>query len=163
MSKTFDPLHSPALDSASVAPRIGSAYPASLAAPFAKREKRALGDAGGLSQFGVNVVRLPPGAASAHRHWHSKADEFVYVLAGEVVLITEAGEQTLGPGMAACFPAGRADGHCLVNRSSADATYLEVGSRSPEDVVEYPDADLKALPGVGGRRRFVRKNGQSYA
>ena len=161
MGKVIGP-YLPAVDPAAVAPRTGSAYPPVYAVAVAGREKRALGDATGLSQFGVNLVRLPAGCASSQRHWHTKEDEFIYVVAGEVVLATNAGEQTLGSGMAAGFPAGQADGHCLFNRTTRDAIYLEVGSRNPEDVGEYSDVDLRAVPGEGSRRRFTRKNGQPY-
>src|ERR1039457_3534764 len=133
----------PALDPMTVTPRTGSGYPEIFRAAVAGREKRALGDAAGLSRFGVNLVRLPPGTASALRHWHTAEEEFVYVLEGEVALVTDAGTQTLGPGMAAGFPAGRPDGHQLVNRSEHDVLYLEVGDRRPEDEVEYPDIDLR--------------------
>jgi uncharacterized cupin superfamily protein len=121
----------PVLDPASVEPRRGAAYPEHLRGPFAAREKRALGDPLGLTSFGVNLTRLPPGTASALRHWHSLEDEFVMVLEGEATLITEAGETVLGPGMAAGFPKGKADGHHLVNRGKSDVVYLEVGDRRP--------------------------------
>ena len=154
--------HNPVLDPESLEPRRGSSYPERFKAEVAAREKRALGDALGLSNFGVNLVTLPPGAWSAQRHWHSAEDEFVYVVAGELTLVTDAGEQRLGPGMTAGFPAGVADGHCLINRSGAPATYLEVGDRRAEsDAVEYPDIDLKLEPGPQGRR-FVTKAGEPY-
>ena len=136
-------------------------YPNEFAAGFDKRIKRAVGDAGGLTQFGVNLTTLEPGAMSALRHWHKHEDEFVYVLAGEVILVTDAGEETLTAGMAATFPAGEPNGHHLVNRSSADATYLEVGTRSAVEDVVYPDVDLRFIKS-GGRRAFVRKSGEPY-
>ena len=149
----------PGLDPNSVEPRIGSSYPAPFRASTERREKRALGDGLGLSQFGVNLVTLPPGTASALRHWHSHEDELVYILSGSLTLVTEAGEQVLGPGMAAGFPAGVADGHCLVNKSEAVASYLEVGTRVPEqDRVVYPDHDLAVAPG----RVFTNKAGEPY-
>ena len=151
----------PALDPITVTPRTGSGYPEAFRAAVAGREKRALGDAAGLSHFGVNLVRLPPGAASAQRHWHTAEEEFVYVLEGEVELITDAGAQTLGPGMAAGFPAGRPDGHQLVNRSDRDVLYLEIGDRRPEDEVEYPDIDLRlVLPDA--KETFVHKDGSPW-
>jgi uncharacterized cupin superfamily protein len=122
-----DPRPIPVLDPASVEPRRGAAYPEHLRGPFAAREKRALGDPLGLTSFGVNLTRLPPGTASALRHWHSLEDEFVMVLEGEATLVTEAGEKVLGPRMVAGFPKGKADGHHLVNRSSRDVVYLESG------------------------------------
>ena len=115
------------LDPVSVTPRVGSTYPAPSGAPLAGREKRALGDALKLTQFGVNLVTLAPGTWSSQRHWHANEDEFIYVLDGEVTLVTDAGEKVLGPGMAAGFPAGKPDGHHLVNRSERPALYLEVG------------------------------------
>ena len=115
------------LDPVSVTPRVGSTYPAPFGAPLAGREKRALGDALKLTQFGVNLVTLAPGTWSSQRHWHANEDEFIYVLDGEVTLVTDAGEKVLGPGMAAGFPAGKPDGHHLVNRSERPALYLEVG------------------------------------
>lgn len=158
MTKTVRP---PALDPLSVSPRTGSSYPEVFRAPCAGRVKRALGAAAGLTHFGVNLVHLAPGAWSAQRHWHSHEDEFVLVLEGEVTLVSEGGEQTLGPGMAAGFPAGVADGHCLINRGAHEAVYLEVGTRAPEDVVAYPDIDLVARPGPEGRV-FTTRSGEPY-
>ena len=151
----------PALDPQSLEPRLGSSYPAPYNESCGAREKRALGDPLGLTQYGVNLVRLPPGALSSQRHWHSQEDEFVYVLEGELVLITEAGEQALGAGMAAGFPAGKDDGHQLANRSDAWAVYLEIGSRSETDAVHYPDIDL-ALVNRDGDWVFTHKNGEPY-
>ena len=151
----------PALDPADVPARAGSSYPEAFREPCRTRIKRALGDALGLSNFGVNLVTLPPGAWSAQRHWHSREDEFVYVLEGELTLISEGGEQALGAGHAAGFPAGRADGHHLVNKGSAPATYLEVGDRRREDTVTYPDVDLHLTPGPEGRV-FTDTQGKPY-
>jgi len=153
-----DTLKPPAFDPLGVPSRTGSPYPAPYKAVCEAREKRALGDAAGLRNFGVNLVHLPPGAGSAHRHWHTRQDEFIYVLEGELVLISDAGEQVLKPGMTAGFPAGAADGHQLVNKSSHPACYLEIGDRSKGDEVEYPDIDM-ALRIVDGKRRFVTKDG----
>lgn len=132
----------PAIDPTAIAPRTGTIYPEPFKATVAGRSKQALGAALGLKNFGVNRVTLAPGGASALRHWHTKQDEFIYVVAGEVTLVTEAGEQVLTAGMAAGFPAGKADGHQLVNRSGREAVYLEVGDRLPGDEVIYPDVDL---------------------
>lgn len=151
-------LQIPALDPASVKVRRGSVYPGEFAAVTEGREKRALGKAAGLTRFGVNLVRLKPGAASAHRHWHVHEDEFVYVLEGEITLVTDAGEQILGPGMAAGFPAGKADGHHLINRSSQDALYLEIGDRHPAEEAHYPDIDLHGRL-IDGAFVFTRKDG----
>ena len=151
----------PAIDPAAVEPRIGSSYPAPFDQPCAARERRPLGDAVGLTQFGVNLLTLPPGAWSSQRHWHEGEDEFVYVLEGEVTLITDAGERRLGPGMAAGFPANRRDGHHLVNRSDNAARVLEVGTRTEGDSVEYSDIDMKLQP-IEGEHRFLHKNGDPY-
>ena len=154
-------LKPPALDPASLEPRTGSAYPEPFKLATAGREKRALGNALGLKNFGVNLTTLKPGAASALRHWHAKQDELVYVVSGEVTLISDAGAQVLGPGMAAGFPAGKADGHHLVNRSARDAVVLEVGDRTPGDVGRYPDHDLEARD-IQGRWHFFHKDGTPY-
>jgi uncharacterized cupin superfamily protein len=149
------------LDPMAVTPRLGSGYPKPFDAPIEGREKRALGDALDLTQFGVNLVTLAPGAWSSQRHWHVREDEFVYVLEGEVVLVTDAGEQVLGPGMAAGFPAGKADGHHLINRSGAPVLYLELGTRAHDETAHYSDVDLQARK-VGGRLVYTHKNGEPY-
>jgi uncharacterized cupin superfamily protein len=154
-------LRPPALDPATVEPRIGSDYPAPFRALVATRERRALGDPLGLKNFGVNLLRLPPGCASSQRHWHSRQDEFVYVLAGEVTLVTDGGEQRLSAGMAAGFPAGKADGHHLINRGDRDALLLEVGDRTAGDEVDYADIDMM-IRWVDGEERFLRKDGTSW-
>ncbi len=153
----------PALDPGAVAERLGSSYPEPFASQVGARRKRAIGDALGLRNFGVNLVRLPPGAVSSMRHWHARQDEFVYLIAGELVLATDAGEQTLGAGMAAGFPAGSGDGHHFINRSERDALYLEIGDRLPGDEVTYPDDDL-ALPHRpdAGSDAFTHKDGTAY-
>ncbi len=138
-------LQPPALDPGAVAERAGSSYPEPFASQVGDRRKRALGDALGLRNFGVNLVELPPGALSSLRHWHSRQDEFVYVIEGALTLVTDAGEQLLTAGMVAGFPAATQDGHHLINRSDKPALYLEVGDRTPGDDVVYPDVDL-ALP-----------------
>ncbi len=150
-----------AIDATSVEPQVGSSYPPPFDRDCARRERRRLGDAFGLTQFGVNLLRLPPGQWSAQRHWHHGEDELVYVLEGEVVLVTDAGEQTLGPGMVAGFKAGVADGHHLVNRSRNDALLLEIGTRMPPEQVDYPDIDLM-IRVVGGTERCVHKDGTPY-
>jgi uncharacterized cupin superfamily protein len=148
-------------DPAKLDGRRGTIYPVEFAEGFSGRIKRALGDAGGLTQFGVNLTTLEPGAASALRHWHASEDEFVYVLGGELTLVTDAGEETMTPGMAAAFPAGQEDAHQLINRGSAPATYLEIGTRALDDAISYPDVDLR-LEKRGGRRTFVRRSGEPY-
>ena len=151
----------PKVDIAKAMVRTTSNYPAPFRPAVAGRERMALGNLAGLTQFGVNLTRLKPGAASALRHWHDNEDEFVYVLSGEVTLITDAGAETLSAGMAATFPAGNADAHQIVNRSSAPATYLEVGTRAPDDEITYPDVDLHRIK-RNGRGTFVRKSGEPY-
>jgi uncharacterized cupin superfamily protein len=137
----------------------GSGYPPPYDEPCVNRFRRRLGDAAGLTQFGVNLTRLPAGAWSSQRHWHAAEDEFVYVVEGELVLITDAGEEMLRAGDCAGFKAGTADGHHLVNRSGKDALFLEVGSRCPrEEEIAYPDIDLSIKGGAG----FTRRNGQPY-
>jgi uncharacterized cupin superfamily protein len=155
------PLNPPALDPATVPAVGGTSYPEPFRALVAGRERRRLGDALGLKNFGVNLTRLRPGAASAQRHWHTRQDEFVFVVEGEVVLVTDAGEQVLTPGMAAGFPAGKPDGHHLVNRSGRDAVYLEIGDRTPGDEGEYPDIDM-VFRIVGGRVAYLHKDGTPY-
>ena len=153
-----DSVKAPALDPATLSPRIGSSYPAPFDEPCKEREKRGLGDPLGLTQFGVNLTTLAPGAWSAQRHWHRHEDEFVFVLEGEVTLISDASEQRLSAGMAAGFPAGVEDGHHIVNRSDRPASILEVGTRAAEEFVDYPDIDIKAE--LKDRViRFMHKNG----
>ena len=138
----------------------GSRYPAPFDAPCAARARQRLGDAAGLSDFGVNLLRLPPGAWSSQRHWHSAEDEFVYVLDGEVVLVTDSGEELLRARDCAGFKAGFKDGHHLQNRSSRDAIVLEIGSRKvAEDEGDYPDIDMRFLKGDAG---FAHKDGKPY-
>ena len=149
------------LDPGDVPVRRGSSYPAPYDAPVAGREKQALGDGLGLRNFGVNLVRLKPGDWSAQRHWHTRQDEFVYVLEGELTLVTDAGERVLAPGMAAGFPAGNGDGQHLINRTDAEAVYLEVGDRLPGDSVDYPDIDMR-VENRAERKRFTNKKGEPY-
>jgi uncharacterized cupin superfamily protein len=156
-----DDLRRPAVDPATLPARSGSGYPAPFCDPVAGRIKRALGDPFGLSQFGVNLVEMPPGCWSSQRHWHSHEDEFVYVVSGELTLVTDAGEQHMGPGMVAGFKAGRADGHHLINRSDQPAVYLEIGSRIAEDEAVYSDIDMELRLRPEGQV-FVHKNGEPY-
>lgn len=151
----------PALDPAGVKAAEGSSYPAQYKSAVAGRAKRRLGDALGLKNFGVNLTTIKPGAGSALRHWHSHEDEFIYMVSGELVLLTDGAEQVLTAGTCAGFPAGKADGHCLVNRSNRDAVYLEIGDRNPQDDVLYPDNDLVARATPQGRR-FTKKDGTPY-
>src|SRR5688572_23444250 len=139
----------------------GSGYPSPFDEPCRERFRHRLGDAAGLTQFGVNLLRLPPGAWSSQRHWHTGEDEFVYVLSGEVVLVTDAGEETLRAGDAAGFPANDLDGHHLQNRSGQDAIVLEIGSRSPGSVAYYPGIDLVATAG-GKPTAYTHRDGTPY-
>ena len=152
----------PALDPSTIHARTSSAYPTDEFRKItAGRAKRALGDALGLTTFGVNLTTLGPGAASALRHWHRRQDEFVFVIEGELTLVTDAGEQVLGPGMCAGFPGGQENGHHLVNRTSTSATYLEVGDRLPGDAAEYPDVDLR-VHATGAGWKYTHKDGRPY-
>ena len=137
-------------------------YPPQFQAGVEKRHARRLADHAGLTNFGVNLVRMEPGAISSQRHWHTKSDEFVYMVEGELVLETNAGAQVLKAGMCAGFPAGNGDGHRLVNRSGHDATFLVVGDRLPGDEAAYPDIDMLFGRGPDGRNRFTRKDGTPY-
>ena len=149
------------LDPKTVAPRVGTIYPPQFAGSVAGREKRALGDKFGLTQFGVNLTTLEPGGRSALRHWHEREDEFVLVIEGELVLVDDAGEHLMGKGMCAGFKAGVANGHCLLNRSKAPATYVEIGTRSADEVAHYPDVDLKAVK-TAGKFTVTRKDGSNF-
>jgi uncharacterized cupin superfamily protein len=154
MPKRIDPKDLPA--------QLGTFYPPPYDKPCRPRERRRLGDAAGLSQYGVNLLRLPPGAWSSQRHWHFKQDEFVYVLEGEVVLVTNAGEEVLKAGDCAGFKAGEEDGHHLQNCSGADALILEVGTRVEGDGACYPDIDL-VHPANGMPALYTNKDGTPYA
>ena len=146
------------IDVSLVPPSKGSKYPHPFDAPCRERVRQALGDAGGLTDFGVGLLQLPPGAWSSQRHWHSAEDEFIWVLQGEVVLITDGGEEVLRPGDCAGFKAGVADGHHLQNRSATLAVVLEVGSRRPdEDICSYSDIDMR-----WGPNGITRKDGTAY-
>ena len=155
-------LKTPALDPATLSPRTNSGYPEPFRSRVLPREKRALGDALGITKFGVNLTTLPPGKESSMRHFHTHEDELVFVLEGEVVLRTDGGEQILRAGMCAGFPAGSRDAHQVVNRSDRPARYLEISNRDAEDGVEYPDVDLAYRKGPDGGARFTKKDGNSY-
>jgi uncharacterized cupin superfamily protein len=152
----------PKIDILSVPSHSGSGYPAPYDEPCQKRIRERLGDAGGLTQFGVNHLTLNPGVWSAQRHWHVEEDEFVYVLSGEVTLITDEGEQILRPGDCAAFPANQPNGHHFVNKSDAPATLLEVGTRTPDDkdTCHYPGIDLVW---DGPRGAYTHCDGTPYA
>jgi uncharacterized cupin superfamily protein len=155
--------HPPAVDPRSVAPLNRSGYPEPYRSRVLPREKRGLGAVFGLTRIGINQTTLPPGKESSMRHWHTREDEFVYVLEGEVVLRTGAGEQRLTAGMCAGFAAGVEDGHQLVNRSDRPAVYLEISNRDAGDQAHYsdPDVDLVFSP-PHARGRFTRRDGSVY-
>lgn len=138
---------------------VGTYYPTEFRNVSRDRLRRRLGAAGGLTQLGVNLTRLPPGQWSSQRHWHSHEDEFVFVLEGEVVLIEDSGETTLASGDCAAFPKGSSDGHHLVNRSGADAVYLEIGTFHPDDVTTCSDVDMMSANADGV---FRHKDGAPY-
>ena len=153
MAKVIDPM--------TVESRTSTVYPKELAKVVAGRAKRKLTEQLGLTQFGVNLTTLAPGAASSHRHWHVAEDEFCYLLDGELTLVTNTGEQVLKAGVAVAFPANDGNGHQLVNRSAKPATYLEIGTRSQVDRVFYPDVDLD-LTTLGGKFTIRHKDGRPY-
>lgn len=155
-------LRTPALDPATLTPRTGSGYPEPFRSRVLPREKRALGDALGLTKIGVNLTTLPPGKESSMRHWHTREDEIVFVLEGEVVLKSDEGEQLLTAGMCAGFPAGSEDGHQLINRSTKPARYLEMSNRDPEDSAAYSDVDMAYRKDAQGKALFTHKNGDPY-
>lgn len=150
------------IEAAALPATVGTLYPPPFDRPCRARARTKLGDAAGLTQFGVNLLRLPPGAWSSQRHWHTAGDEFVYVLSGAVVLVTNEGEETLRAGDAAGFKANDPNGHCLQNRSDGEALVLEIGSRLAEDVGYYSDIDMMA-PAGGKPAVYTRRDGTPYA
>jgi uncharacterized cupin superfamily protein len=152
----------PKIDIANVKTEIATGYPSQFRDVVAGRERKRLGNAVGLDQFGVNLTRLKPGAQSSQRHWHANEDELVYVLEGEVVLCEEGGETVLRPGDAAGWKAGVANGHCLINRTSRDAVFIEIGTRAKHEQANYPDIDLVAVKDEQGFH-YLHKSGEPYA
>jgi uncharacterized cupin superfamily protein len=151
----------PKIDIAKLPVDTRTGYPPPFDRVVVGRERKRLGNAAGLDQFGVNLTTLKPGAASALRHWHEKEDELIFILEGEVVLIEDGGEIALKPGDAAGFKAGIPNGHHLVNKTNRDAVYLEIGTRSKFERAEYPDVDLTAVRDDKGMR-YTHKNGGPY-
>jgi uncharacterized cupin superfamily protein len=149
----------PKIDVNSLPKRTGSSYPAPFNEKAAGRMRQALGDAGGLSDFGVNLLSLPPGAWSSQRHWHTAEDEFVYVLSGELTLVTDAGEEIFRAGDCVAFRKNVPNGHHFINKSRTLATCLEIGGRSDDDVCDYPDIDLHVDAKVG---YYTHKDGTPY-
>jgi uncharacterized cupin superfamily protein len=151
----------PKIDIGAIKVDASTNYPAPFDKAVQGRSRKRLARAAGLTQFGVNICTLKPGAASSQRHWHENEDEFVYVLEGEVVLCEDGGETLLKPGDAAAWKAGVADGHCLVNRSGRDAVFIEVGTRATAERAHYSDIDMKVERDDKGFR-YTRKNGEPY-
>jgi uncharacterized cupin superfamily protein len=149
------------IDIAKLPLSVGTFYPPPFHKPCRARERKKLGDAAGLTQFGVNLLRLPPGVWSSQRHWHTEEDEFVYVLSGEVTLVTDEGEEVLRAGDAAGFKAGEQNGHCLQNRSHADVIALEIGTRAEGDSGAYPDIDL-VFQNNETPAMYTRRDGTPY-
>jgi uncharacterized cupin superfamily protein len=152
----------PKIDIANVKTEIATGYPSQFRDVVAGRERKRLGNAVGLDQFGVNLTRVKPGAQSSQRHWHANEDELVYILEGEVVLCEEGGETVLRPGDAAGWKAGVANGHCLINRTSRDAVFIEIGTRAKHEQANYPDIDLVAVKDEQGFH-YLHKSGEPYA
>ena len=149
----------PALDPSTVESPPELSYPPPLEEHNAGVRRHPLGAATGLKNMGVNLTYLDPGATSSMRHWHLTQDEFIYILEGEVTLVTDGGEQILGPGMACGFPCASGDGHKLVNRSASQVVMLEAGDRSPGDAASYPDDDVSAGE-IDGEWVFMNKKGE---
>jgi uncharacterized cupin superfamily protein len=149
----------PKIDTANVPERKGVGYPPPFDQPCAERVRQRLGNAGGLADFGVNLMRLPPGGWSSQRHWHSHEDEFVFVLEGELTLVEDDGETPLRAGECAAFPKNSGNGHHMINKSASMAVYLEVGSRSPDDLTTCSDIDIMSAAQDG---RFVHKDGTPF-
>ena len=152
----------PAFDPLTLPESNATSYPAKFRADNSKRWNRRLGDHAGLKNFGVNLTRIEPGGQSSARHAHTKQDEFVWVVEGEIVLETDEGAQTLGPGACAGFPAGTGNAHRFVNRSAGDALLLVIGDRTPFDEVAYPDIDNWARAGADGKYVHTRKDGTPH-
>jgi uncharacterized cupin superfamily protein len=149
------------IDLSAISPVIGTLYPPPFDEPCLSRERQRLGDAAGLTQFGVNLLRLPAGAWSSQRHWHTSEDEFIYVVSGEVMLVTDAGAELLRRGDAAGFKAGDQNGHCLQNHSGGDAVVLEIGSRGDGDEAYYSDIDLVARAD-GNPAIYTKRDGTPF-
>ena len=149
------------IDVAGLTPVIGTLYPPPFDKRCRARERKHVGDAAGLTQFGVNLLRLPPGIWSSQRHWHTAVDEFIYVVSGELVLVTDEGAEVLRVGDAAGFKAGDKNGHSLQNRSEADALVLEIGTRLPGDTAHYSDVDMIS-PAGGKPSTYTRRDGTPY-
>ena len=150
------------IDVAKVKELVGTGYPKPYDEPCLKRSRKRLGDAAKLTQFGVNMLTLKPGVWSAQRHWHTREDEFIFVVKGEVVLVTEGREEVLRAGDCAGFKAGKKNGHHLQNRSKREAVVLEVGTRTKDDTTEYPGIDLRYDPRAKKGGAYTHLNGKRY-
>jgi uncharacterized cupin superfamily protein len=151
----------PKIDIASLKLDNATNYPEPFRQAVLGRQRKRLGNAVGLDQFGVNLSTLKPGAWSSQRHWHAAEDELIYMLEGELVLCEDSGETVLKSGDAAGWKAGVPNGHCLINRSNRDATYLEIGSRAKREKAEYPDIDMRVERDENGAR-YMHKSGEPY-
>jgi uncharacterized cupin superfamily protein len=149
----------PKIDVSAVPVKVGTGYPATFNEACSGRTRKRLGNAGGITDFGFNLMTLPPGQWSSQRHWHSHEDELVFVLEGELTLVEDSGEATLRAGDCAAFPKGTGNGHHLQNRAAVTAVYLEMGSRHPEDLTTCSDIDLQTHNRDGA---FVHKDGTPY-
>ena len=151
----------PKLDLTTLTPRTGSIYPSPYKEMVAGRSSLRLGEAGGLTQFGANLVMLEPGAMSSLRHWHQAEDEFVMITEGECVMVLDAGETVMRVGDCAAFPAGSTDGHHFINRTDRRAAFLVVGTKAPREVATYSDVDFR-IEIEGGRNRFTYRDGSAW-
>lgn len=154
----------PVIDPAKVPRKTGSIYPEPYASMMQGRSSLRLGEAGGLTQFGANLVILEPGALSSLRHWHLNEDEFVMVTEGECTLVQDEGETVMRPGDCAAFPAGNTNGHHFINRTGRVAKFLVVGTRAPQETATYSDVDMMVhmTPGLGGKAEFTHKDGTPW-
>lgn len=152
----------PVIDQSKITPRTGSIYPEPYASMVTGRSSLRLGDAGGLTQFGANLIILEPGARSSLRHWHENEDEFVMITEGECVLLQDEGEYVMHPGECAAFAAGSTNGHCFENRTARVAKFLVVGSRAPREVAHYSDVDFR-IEIEGGKPAFTYRDGTPWA
>lgn len=153
---------SPAFDPLAIKAEVRNPYPPPNDTALNGKSRRALGDPHGLTEFGVNLTEMEPGAVSALRHWHSAEDEFIYIIAGTPTLVTDSGEEILRPGMCACFPANSGDAHRLENHSDAVVRFIEVGNRSESEEVQYPDDDMVMERTADGTRSFRHFDGTPY-
>ena len=154
----------PVIDPTRTPVKTGSIYPEPYASMMLGRSSQRLGEAGGLTQFGVNLVMLEPGAMSSLRHWHRHEDEFVWVVEGECTLIADEGETVMGPGDCAAFKAGDQNGHHFQNRTEKVAKFLVVGTKAPQETAVYSDVDMMVhmTPGLQGKARFTHKDGSDW-